>query len=312
MPHFLILYLFCLLGCLGSVEVLRWSIGDALVEVSAVETRILAIPPKPKGVEDTQVSGEDGGFRYTEAVCAKQKPEHKDICYHQLARQRSGTDLNGALQTCNLIQDKMTVHECQSDVAEGYAAFDRDAALAVCPSIENPKWRDQCVFGIAYSYAVTDSEWAFSMCDKSGRWRDFCRHDVIGEMAVIDTAKALGICGKEEGDLLTRKTCWHGIGKYLARRDVDRAYAACEQVPSGPNNLYIENCIHGLGWGASETLEESFIPQCDRSGPQKDSCLLGVAYNLRRIDRGRGLDVCQSVERPDLKRQCERFVGSKR
>ena len=142
--------------------------------------------------------------------------------------------------------------------------------------------------------------------------RDFCRHDVIGEIAVINTADALDKCAAEEGDLLTRKTCWHGIGKYLARVDVDRAYQACDQVPAGPDNLYVENCIHGLGWGASETLEESFIPDCDRAGAQKDSCLLGIAYNLRRIDKGRGLDVCALVQRSDLKAKCERFVGSKR
>ena len=123
---------------------------------------------------------------------------------------------------------------------------------------------------------------------------------------------ALANCAKEEGDLLTRKTCWHGIGKYLARVDVDAAFAACDQVPSGPKNLYRENCIHGLGWGASETAEEDFIPTCRRSGKERDSCLLGVAYNLRRFDIDRGLRICAQVQRVDLNDQCRRFVSGGR
>ena len=128
----------------------------------------------------------------------------------------------------------------------------------------------------------------------------------------MDTQNALSKCALEEGDILTRKTCWHGIGKYLARVDVERAFDACAQVPAGPNDLYIENCIHGLGWGASETEEEAFIPTCDRSGRQKDSCLLGIAFNLKRIDRERGMAVCERVERSDLKSKCTQFVSSKR
>ena len=106
------------------------------------------------------------------------------------------------------------------------------------------KWRDQCVFGIALTYSVTDSPWAFRLCDQAGQWRDFCRHDVNGEIAVVNPTLALEHCQAEEGDLLTRKTCWHGIGKYIARVDIDKAFAACEQVPSGPHHR--ENCIHGL------------------------------------------------------------------
>ena len=195
-----------------------------------------------------------------------------------------------------------------SDVAELYAKHDRARSLEVCPTISKKKWRDQCVFGIALAQSTLDPKWAFRTCDPSGQWRDFCRHDVNGEIAVVDSDLALANCAAEEGDLLTRKTCWHGIGKYIARVDVDRAFDACAKVPSGPDNLYRENCIHGLGWGASESRGVDFVSGCRRSGAEKDSCLLGIAYNLKRFDVDAGLGICAQVERADLKEKCEAFV----
>ena len=134
-------------------------------------------------------------------------------------------------------------------------------------------------------------------------------HDVNGEIAVINVDMALEHCGWEEGDILRRKTCWHGIGKYIARVDIDRAFEACSRVPNGPNNLYVENCHHGLGWGGSEQTGKAFLPTCDRSGDYKDSCMLGVAYNLRRFDVEQGLEICDMVQRKDLQQQCIDFVG---
>ncbi|MBM76144.1 MAG: hypothetical protein CMK59_12145, partial [Proteobacteria bacterium] len=170
------------------------------------------------------------------------------------------------------------------------------------------KWRDQCVFGIALSLSTIDSRWAFRTCDKAGQWRDFCRHDVNGEIAVVDLELSLEHCHAEEGDILRRKTCWHGIGKYLARVDHDRAFNACERVPKGPQDLYVENCYHGLGWGASESIGLEFASKCDRSGAYKDSCLLGIAYNLRRFDVDQAISLCSDVKRPDLNQQCRAFV----
>ena len=226
-----------------------------------------------------------------------------------MARQKALTDLQGAAKTCERLSSPDLLGECLADVAEIFSTNDRDMSLALCPTIEKKKWRDQCVFGIALNWSIVDSPWAFRLCDEAGRWRDFCRHDVNGEIAVVNVQLALENCAQEEGDILTRKTCWHGIGKYLARVDVDAAFDACDKVPSGPQNLYRENCIHGLGWGASETAEEGFIPSCRRSGKERDSCLLGVAYNLRRFDVDRGLRICSQVERIDLAEQCRRFVS---
>ena len=300
------IYILCFGLSVGSIQLAKvnW-ISPEPVPV-AEEASVIAIPPKPEGQRSQQGEGED--VLYTEAGCMEQTGQFKDICFHQLARQKAKTDLDGALLTCRRIQKKDSLWECMADVAELHSLSDRDSSLAVCPTIQRKKWRDQCVFGIALTWSIKDSGWAFRLCDQSGQWRDFCRHDVNGEIAVVNVDLALEHCAAEEGDLLTRKTCWHGIGKYIARVDVDAAFEACDRVPSGPQNLYRENCVHGLGWGASEKAEEQFIAECARAGAEQDSCLLGIAYNLRRFDIDRGMNICKLVRRGDLLQKCNAFV----
>ena len=55
--------------------------------------------------------------------------QYRDICFHQLARQRADTDLDGGLAACGQISKKLTEFECMSDVAELYAKNGRDKAL---------------------------------------------------------------------------------------------------------------------------------------------------------------------------------------
>ena len=311
MTSFWRLYSVCLTVMILGIQLLQWQFPAFVQSIKEVPTRVISIPPKPKGVQEV-TDGEGDEVLYTEEGCRNGPEQFRDICFHQLARQQAQTDLDGANQVCAKISSEEVQWECMADIAELYSPVDRNKALELCPSIERKKWRDQCVFGIALAYSTVDSPWAFRRCDDAGQWRDFCRHDVNGEIAVVNVELALANCAKEEGDLLTRKTCWHGIGKYLARVDVDAAFAACDQVPPGPQNLYRENCIHGLGWGASETAEEDFIPTCRRSGKERDSCLLGIAYNLRRFDIDRGLRICDQVQRVDLHDQCNRFVSGGR
>lgn len=248
MTNFWRIYALCLTTMVLLIQLMHWQFPAATETVISQVQRVISVPPKPKGVQDV-AAGDGDEVIYTEAGCLKQPAQFQDICFHQLARQKALTDLVGANEMCQRVGSEEMVWECLADIAELYSTVDRDASLALCPSIAKKKWRDQCVFGIALAWSTTDSPWAFRRCDQAGQWRDFCRHDVNGEIAVVDVTLALANCAKEEGDLLTRKTCWHGIGKYLARVDVDAAFAACEQVPAGPNNLYRENCIHGLGWG---------------------------------------------------------------
>jgi hypothetical protein len=313
--RFLLLYSLCLGLCLAAIQALqRRPPPPPPPPVEAVQAVAIALPPKPEGARAASGAGEEG-YRYTEEGCEAREGELRDLCFHQLAMQRSRSDLEGGLLACARMEREEGRMECQSDVAEGYALVDRDASLAVCPGIGRKKWRDQCVFGIALAYAKVEPEWAFRRCDEAGQWRDFCRHDVNGEIAEIDVDLALAHCAAEEGDLLRRKSCWHGIGKYLARVDVDAAFAACARVPAGPEGLYRENCIHGLGWGASESAGAAFLASCGRAGPEQDSCRLGVAYNLVRFDPVLALEICGGTQRADLRGQCEAFVrttGSRR
>lgn len=310
---FPLLYAACLAVCIGTVEVLRlgWEPPPPPPEPEPEESLAIAVPPRPEGARQIQGEG-DEVYRYTEEKCRALDGDYRDICFTSLAQQRAPTDLEGGLAACDMVEDREKSMECKGYVAEGYAPADREAALAVCPTIPKKKWRDQCVFGIALSLSTLDSPWAFRLCDDAGKWRDFCRHDVNGEIAQVNHDLALEHCAAEEGDLLRRKSCWHGIGKYIARVDVDRAFRVCEEVPLGPSDLYRENCVHGLGWGASETAGAAFVPECSRAGEKEDSCKLGVAYNLRRFDIPAGLEICASVERADLREQCNKFVSEGR
>ncbi len=302
------LYLVCLGVSLGTVEGLRaqWVPPDPQPP-QKVEQVVIAVPPKPQGVREDAGKGDDDGA-WTEQRCRQLDGELRDVCLHQVARRRARTDLEGARGACADLSDPALRDECSADVAELHAPTDRDASLAVCPTIELEKWRDQCVFGISLALSTLDSPFAFRLCDDAGQWRDFCRHDVNGEIAQVNDALAWAHCAADEGDVLTRKTCWHGIGKYVARVDVDRAFALCERVPAGPDDLYQENCYHGLGWGASETAGQDFVPECARAGAKAPSCRLGVAYNLRRFDPAAALELCEAVGRPDLNAQCIEFV----
>jgi hypothetical protein len=210
---------------------------------------------------------------------------------------------------CQRVAEPEVVQECLSDVAEQHARADREASLALCPTITNKKWQDQCVFGIALALTPVDPEYAFELCDEAGQWLDFCRHDVNGEIAQVDLSSAMAHCQAEEGDLLRRKSCWHGIGKYVGRIDVEAAFSACQEVPLGPQDLYRENCMHGVGWAGAEGSGGDFASECTRAGLQRDSCLLGVAYNLRRFDPVRGMKICASVGRADLRGKCQDWVG---
>ena len=260
------------------------------------------MPPKPDGVRPVQ--GQPGE-RFTERGCQAMGGTFRDVCFHQLARQRAATDLPGAREACAEVARPRTRHECTSDVAELHAREDRATALAICPEIPRKKWRDQCVFGIALTTVETSPSAAFSLCDQAGMWRDFCRHDVNGETAVRDVDLALANCAAEQGNRLTRVSCWHGIGKYIARKSVDRALAACRQVPAG---IYRENCAHGLGWGGAEGAGTAMATTCDDAGEVADSCRLGVAYNPRRFDIDASLAICADIRRRDLRGQCEVFV----
>jgi hypothetical protein len=304
---FTLLYLLCLALCVSAVQGARAARASiAAAPAIEIEQRVaVAIPPKPETELDRQAS-EPGaeGTHYDEATCDKYQGDFRDVCYHALARQRAARDLQGALLACEVVERRRLRWECQADVAELHVGTDLTAARAVCPTISARKWRDQCSFGIAMALVSTAPREALAGCDDAGIWRDFCRHDVLGEVSVFDLELVLEVCGREQGDLLTRKTCWHGIGKYIGRVDLPRAFSACERVPLGPSNLYRENCVHGAGWAAGERFGDAGLSHCSAAGTLEDSCRLGVAFQIERSQPERAVDICRSVGRLDLRDHC--------
>ncbi len=304
---FLLLYLVCLGLCVSAVQGAR-AAAAALPDASeaVLEQQVaVAIPPKPETELDRGRGDPSAeGTHYDEASCNRYEGDFRDVCYHALARQRAPRDLQGALLACDVVQRKRLRMECQADAAELHVATDLAAARAVCPGIPARKWRDQCFFGIAMALVNIDPHQALAGCDDAGIWRDFCRHDVLGEVSVFDLDMVLEVCHREEGDLLTRKTCWHGIGKYIGRVDLPRAFAACERVPTGPSGVYRENCIHGAGWAAGERFADAGLAHCSRAGSFEDSCRLGVAFQIERSQPQIAADICRSVERGDLRDHC--------
>jgi hypothetical protein len=309
---FLLLYLLCLGLCVATVEgarAARASIPEP--PVAELDQQVaVAIPPKPVTELDREL-GDPGaeGTHYDEATCDEYQGDFRDVCYHALARQRSARDLAGALLACDVVERRRLRWECQADVAELHVGTDLAAAREVCPGIGARKWRDQCFFGIAMALVELEPRQALAGCEDAGIWRDFCRHDVLGEVSVFDLDLVLEVCGREEGDLLTRKTCWHGIGKYIGRVDLSRAYAACERVPDGPSGIYRENCIHGLGWAAGERFGDAGLAECGAAGKLEDSCRLGVAFQIERSQPERAVDICRSVTRTDLRDHCLDWVS---
>jgi hypothetical protein len=305
---FLLLYLLCLGLCVSTVQGARAAMASQ-PEVEQLEESLgvaIAIPPKPEGELDRGASPDGEGTLYDEATCDRYEGDFRDVCYHALARQRAPRDLQGALMACEVVQRKRLRRECQADAAELHVRTDLAAARAVCPDIETRKWRDQCYFGIAMALIEIEPRQALAGCEDAGIWRDFCRHDVLGEVSVFDLELVLEVCAREEGDLLTRKTCWHGIGKYIGRVDT---FAACERVPLGPQGIYRENCVHGAGWAMGERFAAQGTAECGRAGKLEDSCRLGVAFQIERSQPEEAVGICRSVSRGDLRDHCLGWVS---
>ncbi len=309
---FALLYLLCLAVCVGAVYGAR-AARAARPDASSpepLERVAVAIPPKPEGALEQALGDPDAeGTRYDETSCDRYEGDFRDVCYHALARQRAPRDLGGGLLACDQVKRRRLRQECQADVAELHVPTDLEAARGVCPSIPTRKWRDQCFFGIAMALVQIDPRQALASCDSAGIWLDFCRHDVLGEVSVFDLDMVLEVCAREEGDLLTRKTCWHGIGKYIGRIDLPRAFSACERVPLGPQNLYRENCMHGTGWAAGERFGDAGLSHCRAAGAFEDSCRLGVAFQIERSQSDMAVDICRSVRRTDLRDHCLAWVS---
>jgi hypothetical protein len=305
---FSLLTLACFLALLG----LRFALAPLAAHVAhAVEQNVtaeavMAMPPKPEGLAPVEGAGEGegSGALLTRESCAGMAPELRDVCWQALARQSAARDPEGALSICAEVSDAELRDECHSDVAEAVAPVDRAAGERICAALGTIKWRGQCHFGMGLALAEIDPAYALSRCEHAEAFRDFCRHDVVGEVALEDLEPAVAFCAREEGDTLTRKTCWHGIGKYLARRDIDEAAAACGRA----TEEWRGNCFHGLGWGAAERDPDAALAGCERLAPYVDNCRQGVAHQLKRFDPARAVALCESIGTESIRARCLQFV----
>ncbi len=305
-------FLTLFVACLAALFGLRFALEPLAKGVEAVRAAIpsapgamMAVPPKPEGADaEPDATGPGGAGRLTPEACEAMADAVRDTCFQALARQSAARDPDGALQICAGVFDEELRWECHADVAEAAAAVDRAAAAAICVGIPKVKWRGQCNFGIGLALAEIDSAAALESCEKSEIFRDFCRHDVVGEVALVDVDAAVAFCAREEGDPLTRSTCWHGIGKYLARRDAGEARAACDRSTVS----WRDNCFHGVGWGAAERDADQALSACAGFGGYADNCRHGVAAQLKRFDPTRAVALCEALGSPAVRTRCLDFV----
>lgn len=301
-------------ACLGVLFGGRFALERFVDEVAAVVAEVapsepsMALPPKPTGSEQLpeQLGEGDGSGMglLTREGCLARSESLRDVCFHALARQGAARDPRASLQICQEVRDEELRLECRSDVAEATAPVDRAIAEAICLEIDSIKWRGQCHFGIGLAMAEIDSAYALGRCEKAEVFRDFCRHDVVGEVALVDLEAAVAFCAREEGDTLTRKTCWHGIGKYIARRSFEEAAQACGRTTP----QWMGNCFHGVGWGAAERDPEATLEACEGQGAFRDNCRQGVAHQLKRADPSRAVSLCESIVDQTIRARCLAFV----
>ncbi len=268
----------------------------------------MPVPPKPTGLASLPAPGApgegSGATLLSPATCEAMAADLRDVCWQSLARQVAPADPEEALRVCTRVAASDMLLECQADVAESIAVADRARAEAICSGIEARKWRGQCFFGTGLALAETDAEYAMGRCAHAEIFQTFCRHDVVGEIALVDQPTAHALCAREEGDWLTRKTCWHGIGKYLARRDMNEAAAACDAGTAE----WRGTCYHGVGWGGAERDPDAALAACATRGPYADHCRHGVAAQLKRADPTRAVALCESIQKTDTRARCLDFV----
>ena len=303
---------FLVAACLALLLGARFGLELAIPELGAATSSAvpadsgpgMQVPPKPEGLGAEPGAGPGAATALTPAMCEAMASELRDTCMQALARQIAAADPEEALRQCGQILSEEFAFECRADGAETVAVAHREKSDAICRSIESVKWRGQCHFGVGLALAETDPEYAISRCEHAEAFRTFCRHDVIREMALVNLPAAVAICAREEGDTLTRKTCWHGMGKYIARRDIAEAAASCEQATPAWQAL----CFHGVGWGAAERDVDAALAGCGAFGGFADNCRHGVANELKRTDPQREQAICETLQNSEAKAKCLAFV----
>lgn len=303
---FSLLTLVCFAALLAARFGLAALVHDAIAAAVAPPAEAgMVLPPKPDGATSPKAAGNgEGDALLTTTACLGMPDNIRDNCWQALARQGGAVDPQGSLAICARVADAELALECRADIAETIAPVDRAAGEAICAGIESLKWRGQCAFGMGLALAETDPAYATSRCEHAEAFKLFCRHDVNGEVSRVNLDAAVAFCAKEEGDELQRKTCWHGIGKYIARRDLQEAADACARATP----QWRGTCMHGAGWGAAERSPDDALVGCTNQGAFADNCRQGVAHELKRGDPERAVALCQSIATESVRARCLAFV----
>ena len=225
-----------------------------------------------------------------------------------LAWQKSERDVDGALLACGRckiwIRDRNALQMWPSSTVEQTGRVQRRFAR------RSQRKSGAISVGSASHWlgAFTTTSMLVCRCEKAGMWRDFCRHDVNGEIAQVDSKEALAWCKREEGTALQRKTCFHGLGKYLGRTDPQAAVALCDRVPTH-NPLYQENCVRTESVGRLQRSKASrTLPLFADAWRTTRQLLLGLSAHTKRLSPERAEAHCSAVVREDLKKRCEAFA----
>jgi hypothetical protein len=293
---------------LGSVQVAKEQHTSAAVAVPVTisPSAVMVRPPKPEVVRAaTPGLGTGGDSGYTLERCAGMSGDFADACYAAVARDKAPRDPEGGLAACTKIGPEELRFECIADVAEGHAVVEVAWSRATCETIRSNKWRDQCVFGIASAFALVDPQFALTTCEDTRQYKPFCRHDVNGERSTVDPEGAMAYCRALPVENQT--TCWHGLGKYIGRKDEAEAASVCTKVPT--NDDFRGQCYHGLGWAMAEKDGAAAADRCEGLGEGRDSCMLGVAYQQRPYDPESAARLCDRANSPGERAHCLDFVA---
>ena len=246
-------------------------------------------------------------FLNNSPLCNEFSDDYKSTCLKMYALKSAANDFEEAWKICKQIDQNLLRDECYNDIIIEIGKEKPEEIKKYCNEINSEKWRGECYFNMALFLTKINITKAFAICNKAEIYVPFCYHDVAGEASLINTTKALNICEKQV-DNLTKRTCFHGIGKYLGRNKPDKAIIYCNQIE---DKGYKESCYHGLGWGMAEIdMGNMDYARSNCEGIEselKNNCFIGVAWKLSKNDKEKAKEVCNNIKNEQIKKECLNF-----
>ena len=292
--RFGLLYGVCLAGCLTVVSALRAHAEPPAAEILPQKVeQFIAVPPKPDGASEERGEGE--APLHTWEGCQDRGGDFRDACFKALAWQRAERDVDGALKSCEEVEDVDQRFECVADVAELHSLTDRKRSEGICPTIPRRSGKINVGLGLLWPGARrTEYARAVAQCGNVAR----LQHDVNG------------------GSLRwTRRM--RLIGTNWKRRCVKDCFLiwASTGNPKQPRALQASSCSISLPEAAFTVLagrwrkigEDETVGFCRDLPEHQDSCFLGLSAHAKRLSP----EERWSIARPssdDLRERCSAFA----